>query len=596
MARPGSGRDLSVAVIRDSGLPIGTSPRGAAFGYSIEVTGRDGRWELEGYSREQVMAFSQRRQDIEQLLERQGFRGAAAAQIAAHQSRLAKQLQGEQQLRAEWQSRALQHGIGTERIAKLAHARGPLSFAPRAAAEQALRFSVEHNAEREAVIDRRAVEGSALQHAMGRGDLDAIRDQTAEWQKRAGLIHVEAGVVWPQGAFTTPAMIELERDNVHLMLSGQGQAPAIAKRDQVRAWAEKRGLLADQTAAAELTLISKDWLTAIEGRAGAAKTTTVGTIRELAEHQGYSVCGFASTTRAVKALSEAGIRAQTVAATLEAPVYDLNRKQLWIIDESSLLPTRQMNRLLHRAREAGVDRMVFVGDLRQHHAIEAGRPIFQMEQAGMRVAHLETIRRQRDPKLREAVRLSAEGKIGEALEVLEAQNRIREITAIDERYHAIANEYVQAIDRGERVLVVSPGNDERRRLNAEIRSVLVERGHVAKDSTAQTILIAQNLTRAQRALAQSYEVGDLLRIIRGSRPIGLEKGSYARVQAVDSASNHLAIRKEDGNVVRYNPLGCRESKCFERNSALWLRAIAFNFVLRSVTLEWQTANSQRSSR
>ena len=32
------------------------------FGYRIEVTGRDGAWELQGYTREQVMTFSQRRQ------------------------------------------------------------------------------------------------------------------------------------------------------------------------------------------------------------------------------------------------------------------------------------------------------------------------------------------------------------------------------------------------------------------------------------------------------------------------------------------------------------------------------------------------------
>jgi conjugative relaxase-like TrwC/TraI family protein len=34
-------------------------------GYRIEVTAPNGAWELEGYTREQVMAFSQRRQDIQ---------------------------------------------------------------------------------------------------------------------------------------------------------------------------------------------------------------------------------------------------------------------------------------------------------------------------------------------------------------------------------------------------------------------------------------------------------------------------------------------------------------------------------------------------
>ena len=108
--------------------------------------------------------------------------------------------------------------------------------------------------------------------------------------------------------------------------------------------------------------------------------------------------GFAPTTRAVKALSEAGVTARTVASLLENKLpSQAQGKELWIIDESSLLATRQVNRLLRKAREASVERIVFVGDQRQHHAIEAGRPVYQMQQAGMRVAQLETIRRQRDP-------------------------------------------------------------------------------------------------------------------------------------------------------------------------------------------------------
>ena len=52
-------------------------------------------------------------------------------------------------------------------------------------ADEAVRFSVEHNIEREAVIDRRALEAGALQQAMGRADLDGIRERRTEWEKRA---------------------------------------------------------------------------------------------------------------------------------------------------------------------------------------------------------------------------------------------------------------------------------------------------------------------------------------------------------------------------------------------------------------------------
>ena len=101
-----------------------------------------------------------------------------------------------------------------------------------------------------------------------------------------------------------------------LMRDGLGRASAIAPNDQVKSWAVKRGLLPDQAEAAEITVCATDWVTAIEGRAGTAKTTTVGAIKEFAAERGYLVRGFAPTTRAVKALSEAGLPARTVANLL----------------------------------------------------------------------------------------------------------------------------------------------------------------------------------------------------------------------------------------------------------------------------------------
>ncbi|MGH7933121.1 MAG: AAA family ATPase [Candidatus Binataceae bacterium] len=163
--------------------------------------------------------------------------------------------------------------------------------------------------------------------------------------------------------------------NIELMRADEDRAAAIGSSDQVRRWASQRNLPPDQTAVAELTLASTDWVTAIEGRASATKTTTVGAIRAFAEDQGYAVYGFAPTTRAVESLSEAGVAARTIASFPASQSVVTRAKQIWIIDESSLLPTRQVNQLLYKAREQSVQRIVFVGDQRQHHAIEAGRLI-----------------------------------------------------------------------------------------------------------------------------------------------------------------------------------------------------------------------------
>jgi ATP-dependent exoDNAse (exonuclease V) alpha subunit len=209
--------------------------------------------------------------------------------------------------------------------------------------------------------------------------------------------------------------------------------------------------------------------------------------------------------------------------------------------------------LLHKARGAGVERIVFVGDQRQHHAIEAGRPVYQMEQAGMAVARLDTIRRQRDPLLREAVSHAAKGESAEAIAILDRQHRIREIADPAGRYRAIAAEYVAAHEAGERVLVVSPANAERRQLNSAIREALQRTRHVAAQGIEQTILVSRDLTLAQRRQARSYELGDVIRFTRGSKKMALEKGSYATIEELDREHNRLAVQSADGQRLAYNP-------------------------------------------
>jgi AAA domain len=79
--------------------------------------------------------------------------------------------------------------------------------------------------------------------------------------------------------------------------------------DEVQQWAESKRLSTEQINAAHLALSSDKAILAIEGFAGAAKTTTVGAVREFTEAHGYQVRAFAMTSNAVKELRKVGFDA-----------------------------------------------------------------------------------------------------------------------------------------------------------------------------------------------------------------------------------------------------------------------------------------------
>jgi hypothetical protein len=88
------------------------------------------------------------------------------------------------------------------------------------------------------------------------------------------------------------------------------------------------------------------------------------------------------------------------------PAAGAEGRRLYVLDESSLASTRQMHTLPTRLQPA--DRVLLVGDARQHQAVDAGRPYEQLQEAGIAVARLHAIKRQQDPTLKAMVeRLSA---------------------------------------------------------------------------------------------------------------------------------------------------------------------------------------------
>ena len=208
-----------------------------------------------------------------------------------------------------------------------------------------------------------------------------------------------------------------------------------------------------------------------------------------------------------------------------------------------------MHEFMERLHER--DRVLLVGDTRQHEAVEAGRPFAQLQEAGMRTMRLEEIVRQKDPELKQAVEQLARGQVGAAIDSLDRQGRVHEVKGHEERITAIAREYAKS---PESTLVVSPDNLSRTEINQRIHAELQARGIVSKEEHfVQTLVPRQEMTGADRSWAQQYQVDDILRYSRSSRETGIAKGEYTRVKGIDAQNNQLTVARVDGSETTYDP-------------------------------------------
>jgi ATP-dependent exoDNAse (exonuclease V) alpha subunit len=288
----------------------------------------------------------------------------------------------------------------------------------------------------------------------------------------------------------------------------------------------------------------------LDGVAGAGKTTTLAVIREGAEAQGYKVEGFAPTSRAAQKLADAGMETSTLQKHLaRGQQPDTGERRLYVLDESSLASTKQMHEFVDRLHPN--DRVLLVGDRRQHEAVEAGRPFAQLQDAGMKTVKLEEIIRQRDPELKQVVEQLARGDVREAVQGLERQGRVHEISGREERIGEIAKEYAKS---PEGTLVVSPDNRSRVEINLAIRTEMQKHGIVSKEEhRIEALVPRQHLTGTERTWAARYEFNDVVRYARASKETGIERGEYARVKSVDAEKNLLTVVRTDGSELTHDP-------------------------------------------
>jgi ATP-dependent exoDNAse (exonuclease V) alpha subunit len=400
-------------------------------------------------------------------------------------------------------------------------------------------------------MDERAIFVDAMRRGMGETTYLEVR-ASFETRIASGEFRVIAGEKHKTGRqFTTAETIRAERETVKLMQDGQGRTPQLMPVEQAIPLTEARPQLNQaQRAAIEQVLTSRDRIQGLQGVAGGGKTTTLASIRQGAELSGYAVEGFAPTSRAARQLRDAGIAADTLQSFL-ARSRDTGpaAKHLYMVDESSLASTQQMREFLRRVSPQ--DKVLLIGDTRQHQGVDAGKPFEQLQQAGMQTAQLDKIVRQRDPQLLKAVEHLSKNETEIGVQMLQQQGRVTEIADAEQRITAIAKAYAA---QPENTIIVSPDNASRRAINQAVRQELQVLGTLDKEDHAMSVLTPRSdMTGADRKWAAQYQAGDVLHYVRGSKQHGIEGGSYARVVATDPKDNRLTVQKENGEQVTYDP-------------------------------------------
>lgn len=528
-------------------------------GYEIEP-GKTGAPEIKGYTREYIEASSPRSAQIHSYLQENNLEGSAAAQIAAHATRDKKEHHTPEETRAAHLDIAREYGNQPFAAVQTAHVN---ELKPREAMAQpthdervkeAVSWARDRNFEREAVVDERIILRDAVRRGMGDLLYPPIREN---FEKRLDAGEFKETVISRYASarsITSEATLISERQIVTQIAQGRHQIQPIMTESQAETRVAQLVALNDsQRQAIREVLTNHDRVQGIQGVAGAGKTTTLLSIKEAAETQGYAVRGLAPTSSAAQKLYEEKIPAGTLQGFLASNDHipqDPTGKRLFFVDESSLASTRQMETFLTRL--APNDRVVLVGDIRQHQGVEAGRPFEQLQDAGMATATLNVIVRQRDPELRKAVDHLSRGEVYLAVGMLKEQGRVIEIHDRDARFAAIAKDYV-AQPPGSSIIVAA-SNAERRDLNQAVRLERQANGLLPTQGMTYSILAPRSdMTGADREWATQYHPRDVLRYSKGSEELGLAAGSYVRVIATDKKANEITVQKATGELVTYDP-------------------------------------------
>lgn len=440
--------------------------------------------------------------------------------------------------------------------------------------------------ERASVVPERRLLAEALYHGAGRFSVDQIHRIARE---HAGFIRrTQGGQLW----LTTPQVVAEERKIVAFAQAGLGRFDRLGREGHVVRDGDR--LSREQRLAVHELLASKDQVVMLEGRAGVGKTTLLREVVAGVRAKGQEVHAFAPSAEASRGtLRKEGFEgADTVANLLQQASWRERLKgQVILIDEAAMVSAPQMRQVFELAEQAEA-RILLAGDPRQHRSVERGRAWELLkERAGVKTVEVSGVKRQ-SGKYRQAVERASAGDLKGGFETLDELGWVKEIKSQQARHAELVKDYVEARERGQSVLVVSPTHREGAEVTRDLRAALRENGTLKGPDRSFAVLRDTQWTEAQRADASNYEAGQQVVFHRATAG-GFKTREVWTVDRVTEGDSKEVWLRSEANETRRLPLDkARQFGVYERQEIQLAVGDSIRVTANGQTLEggWKLHN------
>ncbi len=497
-----------------------------------------GMAEIAGVPEEALRAFSQRRAQVLDYLERQGTSGFYAAKVAAIKTRDRKEPVDLPRMQLEWQARAAEHAFGRRQLRRLLGHTAEHELSEQQAAELAARLAGPDGLteKRSTFTGTDAVMAFAEAHTHG-APVEHVLALVRRFVGMEQVAPIAPAAVGRPASFSTVELLRHERVALQLAAADREVSSSVVSARLMKEVVDEQAdaLGREQAAMVRAVASSPDRVVCVVGQAGCGKTTALAALADAFEREGYVTLGAApSGVAAANLAAETGVASGTLHRLLaEARQRSgLPRRCLLIVDEAGMADTRTLTRVLSQVEHAH-GKAVLVGDPAQLAAVGPGGLFAAILERNGGI-ELHDNRRQRDELERRALALLRQGRSRDYL----AQAAERGTLSV-------------ACSRTEaKAQLVADWWEEARADPAGSVMIAYRRADVAELNTvARTLLDREGgLGRKRLRLNNGIELaaGDRILCTRNDRRLAVSNGSRSTVSEIDEGRQAIRVDLDDG--------------------------------------------------